>query len=240
MAMRIQSELCHIDSEKCIVLVSAWDKEILLGSSLGQALNAEDAEERAIERLTRRLNQTKILEKEDQKQNKVKYNKNVENLVIDNGKKYSSIKDEINVEDPNHNDNEKINKQEPIDWSEELAQIDIQLNRIGWSKKEENQYLERSFAVSNRNRITKYGDLKEYLHQLSNISRDSDPKDVNILSSRPKLLERCDQILLKLNWNKAKARNYLEHSMKVSSRQSLDNEKLEEFNKLLEVELQKK
>ena len=53
--MRIQARLCHIEAERCIVEVSAWQAEEPLGSALGEASTAEAAEDRALERLITRL-----------------------------------------------------------------------------------------------------------------------------------------------------------------------------------------
>ena len=49
--MRIQSELCHIDEDRTIVRVTAWDRDKPLGSSLGEAKTTEIAEANAIKRL---------------------------------------------------------------------------------------------------------------------------------------------------------------------------------------------
>ena len=46
--MRIRAELCHVDTLRCVVRVEAWDNDQCIGSCLGEASSAEDAEDRAI------------------------------------------------------------------------------------------------------------------------------------------------------------------------------------------------
>ena len=54
--MRIHSKLCHIETNRSVVLATGWDSDKSLGSALGEARSTEEAEERAINRLLRRLN----------------------------------------------------------------------------------------------------------------------------------------------------------------------------------------
>ena len=53
--MNIRVELCHVDTLRCVVRVEAWDATRLIASSLGEASSAEEAEDRAVQRLTQRL-----------------------------------------------------------------------------------------------------------------------------------------------------------------------------------------
>ena len=52
--MNTQAQLCHIDSDRCVVLVTAWSDGNVVGSALGEAANAELAEDRALQRLMER------------------------------------------------------------------------------------------------------------------------------------------------------------------------------------------
>ena len=56
--MQIRAELCHVDTLRCIVRVEAWHDGSLQGSALGEAATAEDAEERALQRMNSRLRST--------------------------------------------------------------------------------------------------------------------------------------------------------------------------------------
>ncbi|WP_457767556.1 hypothetical protein [Cyanobium sp. ULC082] len=53
--MQLQSQLVHAEPGQRVVLVSAWQQGACLGSALGEGGNAEQAEDRAIERLRGRL-----------------------------------------------------------------------------------------------------------------------------------------------------------------------------------------
>ena len=53
--MHFQSELCHIEGNKAIVRVSAWNGEEILGSTLSEAPTVEIAEEKGIQKLLERL-----------------------------------------------------------------------------------------------------------------------------------------------------------------------------------------
>ena len=52
--MKTKVEICHIDSNRCVVRVSGFDGERDLGSAIGEAINAEEAEDRARLRLEQR------------------------------------------------------------------------------------------------------------------------------------------------------------------------------------------
>ena len=67
--MRIHSELCHIDENRAIVRVSAWEEDIDLGSALGEAKETCTAEEIAIRRLLKRLNSSDSISQIDREQN---------------------------------------------------------------------------------------------------------------------------------------------------------------------------
>ena len=53
--MKTKVEICHIDSNRCVVRVSGIEGDQILGSSLGEAADAEQAEDRARERLMERV-----------------------------------------------------------------------------------------------------------------------------------------------------------------------------------------
>ena len=57
--MNTKVEICHIDSNRCVVRVSCVEGELDLGSAVGEAADAEHAEDRARERLMERRLKTK-------------------------------------------------------------------------------------------------------------------------------------------------------------------------------------
>ena len=54
--MRIESKLCHISENKAVVLVNGWLEDKNVGSALAEGTTVEDAEDKAISRLNKRLN----------------------------------------------------------------------------------------------------------------------------------------------------------------------------------------
>ena len=53
--MRLHAQLCHVSSDRCVVLVEAFEGTTPLGSALGEASTATEAEDQAIHRLRARL-----------------------------------------------------------------------------------------------------------------------------------------------------------------------------------------
>ena len=47
--MRTQAQLCHIDANRCVVLVTAYGETDVMGSALGEGATAEQAEDRALQ-----------------------------------------------------------------------------------------------------------------------------------------------------------------------------------------------
>ena len=52
------------------------------------------------------------------------------------------------------------------DWTEELAQIDLELRRLGWTIAEESAYLQEQYGKASRDHITDYGELLQFLTAL--------------------------------------------------------------------------
>ncbi len=52
------------------------------------------------------------------------------------------------------------------DWSEDLAQIAVELKRLNWDNKQEQDYLQRTFNKSSRDDIIDHGELMDYLSYL--------------------------------------------------------------------------
>ena len=126
---------------------------------------------------------------------------------------------------------------DPEDWSSELAGLDLQLQRLGWSREEEGIYLERAFHHPSRNRLTSYVDLVAYLKALEVLSPGANPGNAPVPLRRKDLLSQCDQLLGKLQWDASRGRSYLEQHFNLSSRQQLNDTQLLQFNMLLEGEL---
>ncbi|MFM7651569.1 MAG: hypothetical protein ACKO5M_01385 [Vulcanococcus sp.] len=126
---------------------------------------------------------------------------------------------------------------DPEDWSEELAELDVQLQRLGWDRHQEGTYLQRAFQHPSRNRLTAYADLVAYLRALRTLPSGSSPETAPVPLRRRELLSQCDQLLASLGWEPQQGRQLLERAFQLSSRQQLSDEQLLQFNMLLESEL---
>jgi hypothetical protein len=126
---------------------------------------------------------------------------------------------------------------DPEDWSSELARLDLELRRLGWSREQEGEYLQRAFSHPSRSRITSYTDLKSYLDVLEGLPPGAEPASSPVPLRRRDLLAQSDQLLVALGWQGEQARQFLEQQLGASSRQQLNDSKLLHFNMLLEGEL---
>ncbi|MGB7564015.1 MAG: hypothetical protein WBM08_04600, partial [Prochlorococcaceae cyanobacterium] len=125
---------------------------------------------------------------------------------------------------------------DPEDWSDELAQLELELQRLGWGREQEAAYLERVFGHPSRGRLTRYADLTAYLGVLRRAPIGADPAALQAPLRRRDLLEQSDQLLQQLHWEAAQGRTFLERHFALSSRQQLSDEQLLHFNLLLEEE----
>ena len=205
--MKIKSKLCHLSENKAVVKVTGWINDKNIGSALAEGPTVEVAEDKAISRLNKRI---------DIKNNLIKDNDN-------------NLKKQINVELPNRKNieltkNDKIqlvNKdQEPIDWSNELTAIDIEIQRLKWSRDEETKFLEQNLGFNNRNKITKYKDIINYLNILKNINNSQ--LSINNSITIETMIKESDVILKELSWDNKKGREYLKKEFNVSERKDLD------------------
>lgn len=126
---------------------------------------------------------------------------------------------------------------DPEDWSGELAQLDLELRRLGWQREQEATYLERAFGHPSRSRITTYADLIAYLQALQAMEAGAEPETVPVPLRRRDLLSQCDALLIQLAWDANQGRRFLEQHFQLSSRQQLSDTQLLQFNMLLEETL---
>ena len=211
--MRIESKLCHVSENKVIVHVSAWVNEENLGSALAEGSTVEEAEDKAISRLNKRINPTS---------NNETNTKSVSEDVIKNPLRVDLPRSkEININN------------EPIDWSNELTAIDSEIERLKWSREEEIKFLEKNLGFNNRNKITNYNDIVKYLNLLKkiDISLHSDILNQNIKT----LIEESDSLLRDLSWDHTQGREYLQKEFNVSTRKELNEEQLLSFIEKLKI-----
>ena len=211
MAMRIESKLCYISENKAIVQVNGWVNEKNVGSALAEAETVELAEEKAILRLSKRLDKMQGNEKSIKvKKDFIKNNP----IKIETAKSLGEI------------DKENINK-EPNDWSNELTAIDSEVNRLNWTREDEIMFLEKNLNINNRNKITKFKDLISYLTMLRKINQDntSSSHTLDIVG----LIKESEVILKELSWDHIKGREFLQKEFNVSTRKELDEKQLISF-----------
>ena len=162
MGMNIRVELCHVDTLRCVVRVEAWNDSQLIGSSLGEAATAEEAEDRAWQRLSRRLESKKHESQEHEPSAKAsvatsrsstpelirKESQNPQQsspvpLPEQPTKPLTSPSDSRSVGQLVEGDVRTVTETpsesptDPDDWSEELTAIDFELKRIGWTREQE-------------------------------------------------------------------------------------------------------
>ena len=237
--MRFRAELCHVDTLRCVVRVEAWQSDShCVGSRLGEAANAEEAEDRARQRLIEALTSTAAETPTEPKP--------APSAPVDppaSATPAAAAKPKANAVDPSPP--APVPQQQPVeppsetptdpeDWSEELTAIDLELKRIGWGRDQERIFLERAFGHAGRHRLTRYADLVAYLRQLRQFQPGDQPEQAMVPIRRGDLISQGDQMLRDLGWSGEQARQFLDQHLKAKSRQQLSDEQLLQFNMLLE------
>ena len=258
--MQLEAQLVHAEPGKRVVQVRAVANDQCLGSALGEGPTAEEAEDRATTRLLARLATPPELSPQSPGQLQSESQTRPEPPIAPPVAIPVAIPSQTQAPKPppepaapsavSLNDAEpklppfqkleppsEEQGAEPEDWSSELAGLDLQLQRLGWSRDEEGTYLERAFHHPSRNRLTSYIDLVAYLKALEALNPGANPVNAPVPLRRKDLLSQCDQLLGQLQWDASKGRSFLEHHFTLSSRQQLNDTQLLQFNMLLEGEL---
>lgn len=253
--IQFQVRLVHAESGNRVVEVRALRGSTPLGSALGEAANAEEAEQRALDRLLSRLGPLEELSTSntpipaDTSPPAPVTTPAAEAPASGQGTRLPSAP----VLRPATNSPPRAGPAtttpaapppaaaappaDPEDWSSELARLDLELRRLGWSREQEGEYLQRAFSHPSRSRITSYTDLKSYLDVLEGLPPGAEPARSPVPLRRRDLLAQSDQLLVALGWQGEQARQFLEQQLGASSRQQLNDSKLLHFNMLLEGEL---
>ena len=233
-----QSELCHIDSSRIIVKVSAWEGNTLMGSALAEGKSVEVAEESGIQRLQQRL--SKGNKGEPTISQFVEPHKNIPANTSPNevrNKTHSpSITKENKLIEKSTSDNNSNKSTHSDDWSEELSIIDLELKRIGWNRAQENMFLENVLGYTNRNKITSYREIRLYMDYLKGIESGIEPQSQDQKAFRDFITRKCDDLITILGWDSNNARKYLYKMLNKRSRQQLNIYEFIEFTELLERE----
>jgi len=257
--MNIRVELCHVDTLRCVVRVEAWDTTRLIASSLGEASSAEEAEDRAVQRLMQRLETKKQTQNDHDQPDQAAITRLTASSLVQNRDvaanplQSSQVDESDNRSKPSSAashppaaigeddrpsqlavDPPSESPTDPDDWSDELTAIDFELKRIGWVREQERQYLERAFGHASRHRLTRYADLVAFLRQLRQIQPGESPEQSTVPIRRSDLITQGDLMLSNLGWSGEQARAFLQKHLNSTSRQRLSDEQLLQFNMLLE------
>ncbi len=227
--MRFDSELLYTDTVRIIVKVNGWEGDKELGSSLAQGETVEIAEDKAINRLSKRLRL-----KLDLDENRLQELKpddeipKIDNISMDKiqDKQLTSetlIKNQVNLP-----------KSTPNDWTEELYEYENEIKRISLEKKNEEQILSMILGYKNRAMITNYDDIILLIDILRRIPSDMNNIDIINSFQRENLIKKNNKILRELNWDIDMARGFLYNNFNLNSRAELDIKGLIEFNMMLE------
>ena len=235
--MNTRARLCHIDTSRCVVEVEWLGAEGLHASALGEGRTAEEAEDRALQRLQARLRPQRTSAPAPVKATPTVQTPPEQETTPDSTAAAKAEERQRDVEPQPTPPSEAPT--DPDDWSDELTAIDLELQRIGWDRANESIYLERAFGHSSRHRLTRFSDLVAYLKRLRELPASSDAKTAGIPLRRSDLVNQCDEILKRLNWEQQQAREFLQSNFQVGSRQQLSDEQLLGFNMLLEEQLLK-
>ncbi|MCP9771614.1 hypothetical protein KBY66_03070 [Synechococcus sp. Tobar12-5m-g] len=228
--MQLQSHLVHAEADCRVVLVGAWQQGICLGSALGEGSSAEEAEDRAIERLRRRLLPTSAVPVRLPPAEPIEHPPQPSPPGPDPAE--ASPVPEAAAPSPELASPEP--PADPEDWSDELAEVELELRRLHWGREQEAIYLERVFGHPSRSRLVRYPDLISYRKALRQLEPGSDPALAPPPLRRHELITQCEQLLDQLHWGAAQGREFLERHFALSSRQLLSDEQLLHFNMLLE------
>ncbi len=247
-----EARLVHGEPGRRVVEVSGWRGGQCLGRCLGEAEDAETAEDRAIARLSQRLAGLQDTTERPASQPR-------QALIRHSASEATEATSATTSEPASEPATEQTSPQKPApaplpqqpqlpqlpvepaadpdDWSEELAELDMQLQRLGWDRSQESIYLQRAFGHPSRNRLTAYADLAAYLRAVRVMNPGSSPESAAIPLRRSELLSQCEQLLASLGWDAGRGRQFLEQHFQLASRQQLGDEQLLQFNMLLEEQL---
>ncbi len=236
--MKLDSELCHVDSNKIIVRISASINNVSLGSALGEGSSVREAEDSAIKEILKRI------KKIESDETTINLNKIHPEGNIDN--QYTSIKkvrsDKINnSEKKNETDSKQYTLEqsieEKLDWSDEISDVDNELERIGWSRNEEQIIMQKTIGYLNRSRITEINELIMFRDILKMINKNEDINSIDNIFNTNKLINDSSYKIKLLNWDKQQSINFLKSNFNEVSRNKLSLKQLISFNLLLDKEI---
>ena len=218
--MRIESKLCHLSENKAVVQVYGWINDKNVGSALAEGTTVELAEDKAISRLNKRIN----FKYDNDNDNADAYDAELKIIHDNAGRIKPKLKVELPIKDKPQIDDFN---QEPNDWSNELIAIDSEIKRLNWSRDDEISFLQKNIGYNNRNKITKYDELINYLNILKQVELPNHSKSNSFDFNS--IIEETDKVLKDLSWDYKQGREYLQKEFNVSTRKELDEKQLISF-----------
>lgn len=244
--MEFRARLVHVDAQRRVVQVQAFEGERCVGSSLGEAANAEEAEDRARDRLRQRLRSPVGAPASPPPSPAPAAAPPLAPPSTAQATPFP-LSPSPAASAPGAPDPPPIRELEPgeppepppdpEDWSADLAQLDRRLVALGWGRDQERIYVRRLFGQPSRSRLTRHADLMVLRRALEALPPGSSPETAALPLLRTDLLTQCDDLLARLGWPTERARQCLEGQFGVNSRQRLSDDQLLAFNLLLEGEL---
>ncbi len=236
--MQINSELCHVDENKIIVRITVSENQMLVSSALGQGKDVNEAENNAISKAMGRVNlsQSELVVKNNTSNKQTKATNKQPLINTENSK--DSKDPSIDLPTYKSTTNQTIDS--PNDWSEEIYAIDYEIKRIGWSKEDEDLFINESLQYRSRDRITSYEDIMLFISLLKKIKEGSAAKDYKELFNSENLILKSNKLLDILGWETVKARDFLNKQFNKNSRNLLTKKELLKFIQLLEQELDRR
>ena len=234
-----QVELLHADGQRVIVRVSRSLKGVTI-AALGEAAGAEEAEDRARQRLQQRLNAAPPPAINQVPAPAVA--RAAAAAVAEAPQQSAAPAETLLPPLPDLSPGPPAElplepSPEPDDWSEELTAVDMEMQRLGWDRDQEGLFLERAFGHPSRSRLVTYADLVAHLKALRLLEPAADPATAALPLRRPDLLGHSDSLLEQLHWGPAEGRAFLEEHFSLASRQQLSDDQLWRFNQLLQERL---
>ena len=240
--MKLDSELCHVDSSKIIVRVSASTNRESLGSALGEGSTVREAETSALNELLSRIKTNQV---EQSKLNEVKRAPKIVEETESQKKQAGGISNLISSPDEKspqskRNATAKYDIDNKIDWSDEIAEVDSELKRIGWTKEEEKIIMIKTIGYTSRSRITNLSELVLFRDILRMIKKDEVVDNIDNIFNREKLINNSTDKLKVLGWDNQRSVNFLKSYFNEISRAKLKLIELISFNLLLDSEISNK
>ena len=233
---RFRAELCHVDTLRCVVRVEAWQSDShCVGSRLGEAANAEEAEDRARQRLIEALTSTAVETPTEPCQHHLLpwIHRHPRRQQQQPNPKPSPL---TRVHRPQCHSSSLWNTPQDTDRSRRLERRAhrhrprVETDRLG--ARPGTHLLER--ALSRRsaplNALRRPGGLPAAVAAIPAWGSTGTGHGAH---RRGDLISQGDQMLRDLGWSGEQARQFLDQHLKAKSRQQLSDER-SQFNMLLE------